>query len=71
MRAITCISVTCQGFFGKILWAWAVALPRRVVALMARRLSERLDLSRWVIMPAGWCLFVSGRLRACCVVLWR
>nr|DAQ79176.1 MAG TPA: hypothetical protein [Caudoviricetes sp.] len=69
MRAITCIFVTCQGFFGKILWAWAVALPRRVVAFMARRLSERLDLSRWVIMPAGWCLSVRGRSMACRVGL--
>nr|DAR01475.1 MAG TPA: hypothetical protein [Caudoviricetes sp.] len=39
--------------------------------MTARRLSKLLVLNRWVIMPAGWCLSVSGRLRACCVVLWR
>nr|DAQ43319.1 MAG TPA: hypothetical protein [Caudoviricetes sp.] len=38
---------------------------------MARRLSKRLVLNRWVIMPAGWCFPVSGRSTVCCVVLWR
>nr|DAK22156.1 MAG TPA: hypothetical protein [Caudoviricetes sp.] len=38
---------------------------------MARRLSKRSVLNRWVIMPAGWCFPVSGRSTVCCVALWR
>nr|DAW74387.1 MAG TPA: hypothetical protein [Caudoviricetes sp.] len=44
---------------------------RRDGWLRAIRLSKRLVLNRWVIMPAGRCFPVSGRSTVCCVVLWR
>nr|DAX82047.1 MAG TPA: hypothetical protein [Caudoviricetes sp.] len=44
---------------------------RRDGWLRAIRLSKRFVLALRVIMPAGWCFPVSGRFRACSVVLWR